>query len=74
MGCAGWVANGITTVHVSLVREKTGHALVGARQWIPREQVADPVTSLVTGLPWTWSSAPRGSWPWTSMRTAAPTA
>jgi SRSO17 transposase len=51
MGCAGRVANGITTVHVSLVREKTGHALVGARQWIPREQVADPVTSLVTGLP-----------------------
>jgi len=51
MGCAGRVANGITTVHVSLVREKTGHALVGARQWIPREQAADPVTSLVTGLP-----------------------
>jgi SRSO17 transposase len=51
MGCAGRVANGITTVHVSLVREKTGHALVGARQWIPRERVADPVTSLVTGLP-----------------------
>jgi SRSO17 transposase len=51
LGCAGRVANGITTVHVSLVREKTGHALVGARQWIPREQVADPVTSLVTGLP-----------------------
>jgi SRSO17 transposase len=51
LGCAGRVANGISTVHVSLVREKTGHALVGARQWIPREQVADPVTSLVTGLP-----------------------
>ena len=51
LGCAGRVANGITTVHVSLVRERTGHALVGARQWIPREQVADPVRSLVTGLP-----------------------
>jgi SRSO17 transposase len=51
LGCAGKVANGITTVHVSLVREKTGHALAGARQWIPREQVADPVASLVTGLP-----------------------
>ena len=50
-GCAGRVANGITTVHVSLVREKTGHALVGARQWIPREHVQDPVKSLVTGLP-----------------------
>jgi len=51
MGCAGRVANGINTVYVSLVREKTGHALIGARQWIPAEQVTDPVTSLVTGLP-----------------------
>ena len=51
MGCAGRVANGINTVHVSLVREKTGHALAGARQRIPREQIQDPVTSLVTGLP-----------------------
>ena len=51
MGCAGRVANGINTVHLSYVREGTGHALIGARQWIPREQVADPVASLVTGLP-----------------------
>jgi SRSO17 transposase len=51
MGCAGRVANGINTVHLSYVREKTGHALVGARQWIPAEHIADPVKSLVTGLP-----------------------
>ena len=51
MGCAGRVANGINTVHLSYVREKTGHALIGARQWIPEEQVKDPVRSLVTGLP-----------------------
>jgi SRSO17 transposase len=51
MGCAGRVANGINTVHLSYVREKTGHALAGARQWIPREQVEDPVASLVMGLP-----------------------
>jgi SRSO17 transposase len=51
MGCAGRVANGINTVHVSLVREGTGHALAGARQWIPREHISDPVTSLVAGLP-----------------------
>ena len=51
MGCAGRVANGINTVHLSYVREKTGHALIGARQWIPEEQVKDPVKSLVTGLP-----------------------
>src|SRR5437899_163120 len=43
MGCAGRVANGINTVHLSYVREGTGHALAGARQWIPREHVADPV-------------------------------
>jgi SRSO17 transposase len=51
MGCAGRVANGINTVHLSYVREKTGHALAGARQWIPAEDIQDPVKSLVTGLP-----------------------
>jgi SRSO17 transposase len=51
MGCAGRVANGINTVHLSYVREKTGHALIGARQWIPAEDIADPVKSLLTGLP-----------------------
>jgi SRSO17 transposase len=51
MGCAGRVANGINTVHLSYVRENTGHALIGARQWIPEEQIKDPVRSLVTGLP-----------------------
>jgi SRSO17 transposase len=51
MGCAGRVANGINTVHLSCVREKTGHALAGARQWIPQEHIEDPVKSLVMGLP-----------------------
>ena len=51
MGCAGRVENGINTVHLSYVREKTGHALVGAKQWIPSEDIADPVKSLVTALP-----------------------
>ena len=51
MGCAGRVANGINTVHLAYVREGTGHALAGACQWIPREQVSDPVTALATGLP-----------------------
>ena len=51
MGCAGRVANGINTVHVSFVRAKTGHALIGARQWIPQEHIEDPVRSLVMGLP-----------------------
>jgi SRSO17 transposase len=51
LGCAGRVANGISTVHLSYVREGTGHALIGARQWIPREQAGDPVKSLRMGLP-----------------------
>jgi SRSO17 transposase len=51
LGCAGRVANGINTVHLSYVREGVGHALIGARQWIPREQIEDPVKSLVMGLP-----------------------
>jgi SRSO17 transposase len=51
LGCVGKVANGITTVHLAYVRERTGHALIGARQWIPQEQVDDPVRSLVMGLP-----------------------
>jgi SRSO17 transposase len=50
-GCAGRVANGINTVHLAYVREGTGHALAGAAQWIPREQVSDPVTALAAGLP-----------------------
>ena len=38
-------------MHLSYVREKTGHALVGARQWIPSEDIADPVKSVATALP-----------------------
>jgi SRSO17 transposase len=51
MGCAGGVENGINTVHLSYVREGVGHALIGARQWIPAGQIDDPVTSVVTALP-----------------------
>ena len=51
LGCAGRVANGINTVHLSYVREQAGHALIGARQWIPREHIEDPVRSLLMGLP-----------------------
>ncbi len=51
LGCAGRVANGINTVHLAYVREHAGHALIGARQWIPRTQLGDPVRSVVMGLP-----------------------
>jgi SRSO17 transposase len=51
LGCAGKVANGITTVRLAYVRERAGHALIAARQWIPAEQIDDPARSLATGLP-----------------------
>jgi SRSO17 transposase len=51
LGCVGKVANGITTVHLSYVRDRVGHALIGARQWIPAEHIADPAKSLLMGLP-----------------------
>lgn len=51
MGCAGRIANGINTVHLSYIRERIGHALIGARQWIPAEDVTDPATSGRMGLP-----------------------
>ncbi len=51
LGCAGKVANGITTVHLAYAREGTGHALIAARQWIPREHIEDPAKQQVMGLP-----------------------
>jgi SRSO17 transposase len=51
LGCVGKVANGINTVHLAYVREGAGHALIGAREWIPAEHIGDPVTSAVMGLP-----------------------
>jgi SRSO17 transposase len=51
LGCAGKVANGINTVHLAYVAEGAGHALIGARQWIPAAQIADPARAAATGLP-----------------------
>ena len=51
LGCAGKVANGITTVHLAYAREGTGHALIAARQWIPREQLEDPARRKLMKLP-----------------------
>ena len=51
MGCAGRVANGINTVHLSYVRQYRGHGLIGFRQWIPREQIEDPAVRERMGLP-----------------------
>ncbi|TDD00434.1 transposase [Nonomuraea diastatica] len=51
MGCAGGIDNGINTVHLAYVRAGSGHALIASRQWIPAEQVADPVAAVTMGLP-----------------------
>jgi SRSO17 transposase len=51
LGCAGKVANGITTVHLAYAREGTGHALIAARQWIPREHLEDPARRTMMKLP-----------------------
>ena len=51
LGCEGKVANGINTVHLAYVREGTGHALTGAREWIPAAQIGDPARFLSMGLP-----------------------
>jgi SRSO17 transposase len=51
LGCVGKVANGINTVHLSYVREGTGHALIGAREWIPAGHIGDPASSRLMGLP-----------------------
>lgn len=41
VGCAGRVSNAINVVYCSFAT-KAGHALVGARPYLPREQAADP--------------------------------
>jgi DDE superfamily endonuclease len=51
LGCVGKVANGINTVHLSYVREGAGHALIGAREWIPAEHLGDPAKPAAMGLP-----------------------
>ena len=51
LGSEGKVANGINTVHLAYVREGTGHALTGAREWIPAAQIGDPARFLGMGLP-----------------------
>ena len=51
MGCAGRVANGINTVHLSYIRQHIGHTLIGARQWIPAAHIDDPAKKAPMALP-----------------------
>ncbi|MGI5292027.1 transposase [Nonomuraea polychroma] len=60
MGCAGGIDNGINLVHLAYVRAGTGHALIGSRQWIPAEQISDPIKAIITGLPLELTFATKG--------------
>jgi SRSO17 transposase len=50
MGCAGRVANGVNTVYCSYATPG-GHALVGARIYVPEEQLTDPDRRAALGIP-----------------------
>lgn len=50
MGCAGRVANGVNTVHCSYATPG-GHALIGARLYIPAEQLDDQTRRAAMGIP-----------------------
>jgi SRSO17 transposase len=49
MGCAGRVANGVNTVYCSYATPG-GHALVGARVYVPTEQFDDPDRRAALGI------------------------
>src|SRR5215469_10605930 len=74
LGCAGKVANGVTTVHLGYAREGTGHALIAARQWIAREHLKDRPGGGSCGCRRACPSAPRGSWPSTCSARSSLTA
>jgi len=50
MGCAGRIANGVNTVYCSYATPG-GHALVGARIWMPEDQLSDTDRRAALGIP-----------------------
>jgi SRSO17 transposase len=50
MGCAGRIANGVNTVYCSYATPG-GHALVGARIWVPEGQLTDTDRRAALGIP-----------------------
>jgi SRSO17 transposase len=50
MGCAGRIANGVNTVYCSYATP-AGHALVGARIYVPAGQLDDPDRRAQLGIP-----------------------
>jgi SRSO17 transposase len=49
MGCAGRIANGVNTVYCSYATPG-GHALVGARIYVPADQMDDPARRAALGI------------------------
>ncbi|GAA2700160.1 IS701 family transposase [Nonomuraea recticatena] len=60
LGCAGGIDNGINLVHLAYIRAGAGHTLIGSRQWIPTEQISDPIKAITTGLPLELTFATKG--------------
>lgn len=50
LGCAGRVANGVNTVHCSYATTR-GHALIGARLYLPAEHLDDHARRAQWGIP-----------------------
>jgi SRSO17 transposase len=50
MGCAGRIANGVNTVYCSYATPG-GHALIGARIYLPKDQLTDPDRRAALGIP-----------------------
>src|SRR4030088_949810 len=50
MGCAGRIANGVNTVYCCYATPG-GHALAGARIWVPEDQLSDPDRRAAFGVP-----------------------
>jgi len=49
MGCAGRIANGVNVVYCSYATPD-GHALVGARIYVPADQLADQARRAACGI------------------------
>jgi SRSO17 transposase len=68
LGCAGRVANGINVVYASYAA-LGGHAVVGARLYVPADWAGDRERRRAAASPRIWSSRPSRSSPPRSSRT-----
>jgi SRSO17 transposase len=71
VGCAGKVANAVNVVNASYSTDH-GHALIGARLYVPVEQIDDPQVRRAMGFRTIWSFGPSRSWAPTCWSTPSP--